>query len=422
MKQNLYTGFLPLYSSTNEAPNEIRLRIRMRDLIDATVLRKAVDTTMERYPYFCVELQRIEGEYAFVDNPRPVVISNSSEGVALNSKSSNYHMIAFSWFDNWIILDVFHGLTDATGAYEVIRTLLYYYCSERYGVRLKDEGIRLVGDDILPEEWIDPVEAAGELPSLTSPQMSKALNLMEAAGLQRDPVKTVYSIAIHESEFMRFNVENDGSPGTMVALFLSKAFAKMYPKKEDAIRIMLCVNQRKAFNTPLAHQNLVGAAMLEYKEQLKSWPLYRQATAYRGMVFVQSREEAVLSGANNLRGISQMLMSKKSNQERQAIAAYIGKMSGANITASVSYVGKANFREAEKYIRDFRTWTDPSGIALTAQISAVNGCFGIDIIQAFSSPIYVNAFLDELDENGITYDLKDVAALQLPIIQLSWNQ
>ena len=199
MKQNLYTGFLPLYSSTNEAPNEIRLRIRMRDLIDATVLRKAVDTTMERYPYFCVELQRIEGEYAFVDNPRPVVISNSSEGVALNSKSSNYHMIAFSWFDNWIILDVFHGLTDATGAYEVIRTLLYYYCSERYGVRLKDEGIRLVGDDILPEEWIDPVEAAGELPSLTSPQMSKALNLMEAAGLQRDPVKTVYSIAIHES-------------------------------------------------------------------------------------------------------------------------------------------------------------------------------------------------------------------------------
>jgi len=32
-----------------------------------------------------------------------------------------------------------------TGAYEIIRTLLYYYCSERYGLKLKEEGIRLVG-------------------------------------------------------------------------------------------------------------------------------------------------------------------------------------------------------------------------------------------------------------------------------------
>ncbi len=30
----------------------------MRDLIVPDVLRHAVDTTMERYPYFCVELQK----------------------------------------------------------------------------------------------------------------------------------------------------------------------------------------------------------------------------------------------------------------------------------------------------------------------------------------------------------------------------
>lgn len=33
-----------------------------------------------------------------------------------------------------------------------MRTLLYYYCSERYGIRLKDEGIRLAGDEIPVEE------------------------------------------------------------------------------------------------------------------------------------------------------------------------------------------------------------------------------------------------------------------------------
>ena len=38
--------------------------------------------------------------------------------------------------------------------------------------------------------------------------------------------------------------------------------------------------------------------MLEYKEKMREWPLDRQATAYRGMVFAQTTDEAVLAGAN----------------------------------------------------------------------------------------------------------------------------
>jgi hypothetical protein len=57
MEQKLYTELRPLYVTTDENPNEIRIRIRMRDLIDPQILRRAVDKTMKRYPYFCVELQ-----------------------------------------------------------------------------------------------------------------------------------------------------------------------------------------------------------------------------------------------------------------------------------------------------------------------------------------------------------------------------
>lgn len=43
--------------------------------------------------------------------------------------------------------------------------------------------------------------------------MSNALNLIAYAGLENDQRHTVYSISISESEFMRFNLDNDGSPG-----------------------------------------------------------------------------------------------------------------------------------------------------------------------------------------------------------------
>ena len=45
---------------------------------------------------------------------------------------------------------------------------------------------------------------------------------------------------------MRFNLDNDGSPGTMISLLLSRAIAGLFPTTENAIRIALCVNQRKA--------------------------------------------------------------------------------------------------------------------------------------------------------------------------------
>jgi len=422
MDQELFTELRPLYSTSKKRPNEIRIRIRMRDLIDPDVLRRAVDTTMERYPYFCVELQKKDGRYIFAENRRPVVITHSLHGVDLNSPESNYHMIAFCWQDNWIILDVFHGMTDGTGAYEIVRTLLYYYCSGRYNVTLNDSGIRLAGDEISQEEWIDPVAGRTDLPTPPRAELSDALSLTASAGLDKDGRHTVYSIAISESEFMRFNLDNDGSPGTMVSLLLSRAIAKLFPAAENVIRIALCVNQRKALHAPLAHQSLVGGVMLEYKDKLRDWPLDRQATAYRGMVFAQSQEEVVLGGLASSSGIGRMILSKDSDQERIGVAGYIEKLAGRIVTATVSYVGKANYREAERYIRDFRLWTSPASNDLLIEISAVNGRFTLEFIQRFSSPVYVNAFLKELEENGIQYDLQDVHELELPNIKLPWTE
>lgn len=422
MERRLFTELRSLYTSSRKKPNEIRIRIRMRDLIDPKVLRNAVDKAMQRYPYFSVELHRKDGQFYWIDNHRPVVITNSLNGVELNSETSNYHMIAFSWQDNWIIMDMSHSITDGVGAYEILRTLLFYYCSEKYNVKLKEDGIRLVGDLIPDEEWIDPVEKATDLPVPPRIEMTKAINLVDVASLRNEMQKTVYSIAIPEIDFMKFNIENNGTPGTMVALFLSRAIAKIYPNYQDIIRVALCVNQRKALHAPLAHQSLVGGVILEYKEKMRDWPIDRQVMAYRGMVFAQTQEESVLAGVASQKIINQMILSKETDQERIITAAYISDMAAKIISATVSYVGKANYKEAERYIRDFRLWTSPITDNILIEISAVNGRFTLDFMQPFSSPIYVEAFLKELDENEITYDLQDVNPLELPNIKLPWSE
>jgi hypothetical protein len=76
--------------------------------------------------------------------------------------------------------------------------------------------------------------------------LSNAFSLSASAGLEKDDRHTVFSIAISESELTRFNLDNDGSSGTMISLLLSRAIAGLFPTTENAIRIALCVNQRKA--------------------------------------------------------------------------------------------------------------------------------------------------------------------------------
>ena len=98
MEQQLFSELRTLYSLSWGKSNVIRLRIRMRDLVDSDSLRYAVKTTMNRYPYFCVELKKAE-EYYFAQNDRPVVITNSLSGVELNTAESNYHLVSFSWMN-----------------------------------------------------------------------------------------------------------------------------------------------------------------------------------------------------------------------------------------------------------------------------------------------------------------------------------
>lgn len=136
MKQRLFTEILPLYKSKNNNPYAIRIRMRMLDTVDYAALKDAVDTTMKRYPYFCVRLREECGEFVFEDNPSPVVLSDSMYGAKLNSKDSNYHMIAFSYYDDWIVMDVFHGLTDGTGTqthpFGHAGRKSPHYCQSRY--------------------------------------------------------------------------------------------------------------------------------------------------------------------------------------------------------------------------------------------------------------------------------------------------
>ena len=318
--QELNTEVKQLFSTTHSNPRVIRLAIRMRDMIDEAPLKEAVSKAAQRYPYLCVRLEMQEGQLVLARNRRDVPIFHSPDPHPLAGAEAGYHLIAFSWWNNWIYLDVFHGLSDGTGAYALVRTLLWYYCEARYGLSLEGEHVRLLGEPIAPSEWKDPT-LRDDLPHPPAPvEREAAFDLLEDGGLGPKVPARDFAISIPEAEFMRFNVQNDGSPATMISLLLCRAVERLYPERVKPLRVNLCVNQRPALGAPNARHNLVGMATLEYHDGMRSWPIARQGTIFRGQTLVKTLEGRVLAGVAAQRSMAQRLMGMESNAERASFS------------------------------------------------------------------------------------------------------
>ena len=288
-----------------------RLTVRMQDVVDAKILAEALEKTQSRYPYLCVRIREGEDAYYYEENPLPVVLFHKNERISLNSDESNYHVWAVCYWEDYIHLDCYHGITDGTGMYKVLSTLLYYYCAERYGAAM-DKGVRVLTDPIAPEETADPQDSLPEIDLSKVPpaHMRPAFTLETDGGLTPSEA-TIWDVEIPEEPFMKFVIDNDSTPGTMISLLFSKAIHKLYyeggsaaapaeansaaavsPPAKDIIAVYV-INARPMLNAVETCHNCLGMAMFDYDWRIAEMPLMRQCTIYRGRTFAQSFEDTI---------------------------------------------------------------------------------------------------------------------------------
>ena len=424
MRHELYSELRTLYEATPQNPRTFRITIKLKDMVDEAVLQHAVAKTMKRFPYFCVRLALDEKALYFDDNPVPTPVRHTDEPILLGGYEVYGHLLAFSWWKNKVHIEVSHALTDGGGLSRLIPTLLYYYCGEYYGRELSCEGIWLEDDEVAPEEWADPAREPITYGThfLVNKWDKPAFQIMDGGVAKPSDKSIVYNIRISEAQFMRFNFSNEGSPGTIIALFLSRAIASVHPDVELPITIAMCVNQRKALKAPLAHQSLVGDARLVYDERMRAMSFDRQVTVFRGMVAVQADVDMVRRDVCEYQDIMAELEKLPTHEERSAHCRRLSDEKSKLLTATVSYVGKASMGDAEFYVQEFHalpsTALPSCETPLTLELSAVNGCFYVNFMQHFEGDEYLRAFIMQLRENDINYDVLYQEHIKYPRLAL----
>lgn len=409
------------YGASKQCSNNIRFFVEMKEEIDAEMFVEAVQHTMKRYPYFCVRVVTTEKEMYLEENTEEVVVKHTQEPITLGGGEANGHLLAFSWWEENMYVDVFHGLADATAVMPLLRTLIYYYCKERYDSNLSPEGIRLSGDTIPEEEIRDPYpESVDEsIQPIGRYERKPAFNLM-TAGLYREESgnPTWFEIMIPEESFMKYNRGYEGSPAVVIAVLMSRAIDELHSDREAPIVCSMAMNIRKTLNAVNAHHSLVTQLFLEYKDIIQKMSIQDQITCYRGMIMMQSQDENIwCSVRGNLKINERINALPDLASKRMMMQQIVGSCIGLD-TFKVSYAGKNNLGAAEKYVKGIHTVLDISQNSPLLEMNAVNGWFQIAFLQDSSDDVYVKALLRQLEQEGIEYQYREGGSIKVASIDL----
>ena len=382
-----------------------RLSLQLTDEIDGTLLSAALEQTQRRYPYLSLRMRRTEESFCYDDDPAPIVLRHTDEQACLNDASTNHHLWAVSWNEDRLHVDMYHGIMDGFGVYRILSTLLYYYFAERYGIS-DHSGILTVDDPICPEETVDPFDhlTTENAPKPPTTKSVPAFLLSRDGGLSRADQALVWDIELPESAFMRFSSAHDASPGTMVAVLLSRALDRLFPeRKKDPV--CACMMNLRPMLRSETHHNCIGVIPFVWSERVRKMPFQMQCTVHRGTTFLLSDADRVRNEtaayADQIRRTMQGAPTLEA--KKQAFKGLVD--GGQQFTFLVSYVGKWKIPSLSPYIRSFYTHC-PVFDDLLVQIMAVNGRIFLSFHQSFAERCVLDEFLRQLEENGVEYSIR----------------
>ena len=144
--------FYPIMA-TKKAQSLFRLTVVLCDQVDGEILRQAVQKTMDRFPIFKTELKMGYAWHYLSENTKDVKVFDRSKGVLapIDPKETNGYLFRFVYEGNTIILEVFHGLCDGTGASIFFKGVLQQY-RKLQGVEIGEENAIDFNEEFLDEE------------------------------------------------------------------------------------------------------------------------------------------------------------------------------------------------------------------------------------------------------------------------------
>lgn len=411
--QHILSGVPYYFGTKGSQAGTVRYVIKMKDDVDGEVLEHAVQTAFNRFPYLKKSLVRHGCDRYLVDNPKPIAVLHTSEQLTLNSPQTHNQLIAISWDGPYIYFSNSHGMMDGRGRKYILKSLLYYYCRERYGEDIRMDDILLEGTPIDPKEYEDPfdrkklrLKAKISLPAeLRNMKPSIPIHMAESADLKKTVNSRMKLIRFNEAEFMKLCKSSDATPNTAVSLVLLRAIDRMYPDSKRIPVASVCVDTRNAIGAPKTHLSSTLYGKLAFVKGMREMEFHDQNTVLRGQLMLTSDPEVQKDTANMFSLLFKFIRALRIVALKDILMKAITSMASADYSFMVSYAGKVSYGDCDKHIHGLVSCPFASESEVLIEITVADGYFYVSWFQYWDEDVYFDAFLRELKTLGISAEV-----------------
>ena len=196
--------------------------------------------------------------------------------------------------------------------------------------------------------------------------------------------------------------DNDGSPNVLFSVLLARAARRYDPAGEKTVSCLISVDNKAQLGNFQNYRMFVDTAYVDMPKEQADFDISKACTKARGQLMLQAQPENVMY----------TLKTRKAGYEKmeqmplQMCVDVVKKAIGAHRASfCVSYANSRSFGPLDPYIREVYLLSEPNVTDVTVELSCINHHFFAMFAQLFSSEEFFRAFLTELDNAGIPYDI-----------------
>lgn len=231
--------------------NVFRLSATLKEVVDRDALATALDITVRRFPSMAVKLRKGAFWYYLeqLSSPPEILEDYSYPLTRMSNKETSKCAIRVLMYRNRIALEVFHSLTDGTGALIFLKTLVAEYIQQKYNVSVSNtNGVLSRLEDPSESELEDSFQKyAGKI--------SASRNERTAYHITGTPEENGYlnvtSFSLDSSEILSKAHERGVTATAYLAAALMMALVRLQREKQPPnrkkrpIKVLLPVNLRR---------------------------------------------------------------------------------------------------------------------------------------------------------------------------------
>ncbi|HEY8395152.1 MAG TPA: alcohol acetyltransferase [Bacilli bacterium] len=259
--------------TSDKRTNVFRLSVVLTEEVNPELLKEALNLTIIRFPSLKVKMKKGLFWYYLEENNAEAVVYPESSHICqrLKGKENNGYLFKLSYYSSRINLEVFHSLTDGTGALEFLKAIVFNYLLLT-GKKLDSENLILTSDiENVYEEAQDSFVKNYRASLKSNKRDPKALQFQgnyyddlylsvitgEVSVSKLKEVAHKYSATI--TEFL-----------TACLIFAAKDLNHLFKSKDKPFQVFVPVNLRKYFSSrTLRNFSLFISAGMMIDEALK---------------------------------------------------------------------------------------------------------------------------------------------------------